>query len=120
MSNTHADCTRQTKENTQHKAEKTKKQDTSKKRQRRTPPETAVRAPHAPSSVPPSRRSATVDPISIVNGQKMAERGRHARQRAKGSLARAGHTPNSDDRRDLCFWQRERTTKGDVAKGHVS
>jgi len=48
------------------------------------------------------------------------ERGLHARQRAKASLARAGHAPVSDDRRDTYFRQRERTKTENEAKWRVS
>jgi hypothetical protein len=66
-------------------------------RQRRIPPKAAMRGEHAQSPIPPSRRSTTVDPIQHRARPEKAERGRQARQRAKGSLARGLHAPGTDD-----------------------
>jgi hypothetical protein len=62
-----------------------------------TSSETAARGGHAPSLVAPRRKLDTVDPIPHNARPEKAERGRHARQRAKGSLAREDHAPSSDD-----------------------
>jgi len=45
----------------------------------------------------------TVELIPHHARPKKAEPGRHACQRAKGSLAREDHVPSSDNRRDLYF-----------------
>jgi hypothetical protein len=55
-----------------------------------------------------------------MQGQKIAECGRHMSQRAKDSLARAGHAPNSDIQRDLYDRQQEQTETENSAEGRVS
>jgi hypothetical protein len=79
----------------------------------------AARGGHAPSPVPPNHKSVTVDPIQHRARQEKGKRGRHERQRAKGSLVRAGHAPNTDDRRGQCFQRLDQTTTGNAAEGRV-
>jgi hypothetical protein len=82
-----------------------------------------ARGGHAPSPIAPNHRSEVVEPIPHHMQPKKAKHDRHTRQRAQSSqssLARKGHTPGFDDRHDLCFQQRERTTTGIAAVGRMS
>lgn len=120
MSNTQADCTGKTREYTNKQTENTKT--------RQPAEEAGVNSArdggaweHAPSLVPPSQRSTTINHSPTAHGQKKkAERGYHVSQRTKSSLARADHAPDSDDRHERRFRRRERTTMGNSAEGRVS
>jgi hypothetical protein len=62
-----------------------------------TLPKTTAGGGHAPSPVAHHRRSDTVDPTPHCAWLEKAECSRHARQRAKVSLAREDHAPSSVD-----------------------
>lgn len=71
-----------------------------------------------PSTTQP--RNTAGSPLPTVQDQKMVKRDRHAHRRTKTPLARASHAPNSNNQRDLCNRQQERTATEIPANGRVS